>query len=334
MLARAAVCLGLSLLPAIGADWSPRLAAQYLDSRQKDWFAWPRANAGAKPCISCHTGVTYLMARPALRKALGEETPTIYETGLLASLRSRLDKKEPADSPGLGVESIFAARFLATADAYDRMWALQVREGAAKGSWNWFSLNQDPWEMPESRFFGAALAAMTVPAKDQDRPGARELAAYLNREQAAQSLHNRLMALWASASFPEALPEAARRAVIDEVWKKQQDDGSWTMASLGPFKPHEHAPSAEGASAYATAFAAYVMQQAAGDPASPKLARALAWLRGRQDPECGCWQAVSMNERYESASIPYKFMADAATSYAVLALLAQKNASASMPPAY
>src|SRR5450759_839965 len=154
MLARAAVCLALSLLPAGGADWNPRLAAQYLDSRQKEWFVWPRANAAAKPCVSCHTGVTYLLARPALGKALGEDTPTVYETGLLASLRSRMDQKEPAAAPGLGVESILAARFLATGEALERMWALQVREGAAKGAWNWFSLDRDPWEMAESRFYG------------------------------------------------------------------------------------------------------------------------------------------------------------------------------------
>src|SRR5260370_7416492 len=108
MLARAAVGLALSLLPAGAADWNPRLAAQYLDSRQKDWFVWPRANAGAKPCVSCHTGVTYLLARPALRQALGEDTPTVYETGLLASLRSRIDLKEPVASAGLGGESLLA----------------------------------------------------------------------------------------------------------------------------------------------------------------------------------------------------------------------------------
>src|SRR5450759_4069394 len=143
MLARAAVCLALSALAAGGADWNPRLAAQYLDSRQKEWFDWPRANAAAQPCVSCHNGVTYLLARPALGKALGADPPTVYETGLLASLRSRIGQKEPAASPGLGVESIFAARFLATGEALERMWALQVREGAAKGSWNWFSLDRD-----------------------------------------------------------------------------------------------------------------------------------------------------------------------------------------------
>jgi squalene-hopene/tetraprenyl-beta-curcumene cyclase len=323
MLARAAVCFGLSVLAVPGADWNPRLAAQYMDSRQKEWFAWPRANAAAKPCVSCHTGVTYLQARPALRKALGEQVPTEYETGLLASLRTRLDKKEPAASPGLGVESILAARFLATADAYDRMWALQIHDGAAKGAWNWFSLDDDPWEMPESRFYGAALAAMTMPAKDHGRPEARELLAYLHREQAGQPLHNRLMLLWASAGFPEVLPKDERRALGDEVWKKQQADGSWTMESLGPFQPHAHAPRQTGGNAYATAFAAYVMQQSGGDTANSGLALALSWLAARQDSECGCWQAVSMNKEYPAGSMESRFMTDAATSFAVLALLAR-----------
>jgi squalene-hopene/tetraprenyl-beta-curcumene cyclase len=336
MLFRAVVGLVVSLVSAWGADWNPRLAAQYLDSRQKEWFVWPRANAAAKPCVSCHTGVTYLLARPALRRALGEDTPTVYETGLLASLRSRVQLREPANSPGMGVESVLAARFLGTPDAYDRMWALQEREGAAKGSWNWFNLNQDPWEMPESRFYGAALAATAIPAQDRGRPEARALAAYLGREQAAQSLHNRLMLLWAASSgFPEVLPEAARRALVDEVWSRQQADGSWKMDALGPFQAHAHAPRAGGGSAYATAFAAYVLLQASGGGANPKLARALAWLRVHQDPECGCWQSVSMNEAYEPGSIPSRFMTDAATSFAVLALLeSQKNASAGPPPAY
>jgi squalene-hopene/tetraprenyl-beta-curcumene cyclase len=299
-----------------------------MDSRQKDWFVWPRANAAAKPCVSCHTGVTYLLARPALRQALGEDAPTVYETGLLASLRSRIDLKEPAASPGLGVESILAARFLATGDAIDRMWALQVHEGAAKGSWNWFALDRDPWEMPDSRYYGAALAAMAVPAKDHGRPEAQELVAYLHRERASQPLHNRLMLLWASAVFPEVLPAAERRALVEEVWKKQQADGSWTIESLGPFPAHPKAPHTEGGSAYATAFTAYVMQQAGGDSSNPKLARALAWLRTRQNPECGCWESVSMNEKYEPDSIPVKFMSDAATSYAVLVLLGGGTPSA------
>ena len=57
---------------AFGADWSPKLAAQYLDARQKEWFAWPQAASPDGPCVSCHTGLSYLLARPVLRRVLSE----------------------------------------------------------------------------------------------------------------------------------------------------------------------------------------------------------------------------------------------------------------------
>jgi squalene-hopene/tetraprenyl-beta-curcumene cyclase len=324
MLGRAAVCCSLwlfSLAPAVAGDWSPRLAAQYLDNRQKEWFDWPTANANAKPCISCHTGMTYLLARPALRGALGEASPTTYETGLLASLRSRVDKRDPPAGPGLGVETVFAARFLNSPEAMDRFWALQIKDGAGKGAWNWFSLELDPWEVPDSRFYGAALAAMSIRPADQGRPEARELVAYLHRELASQPLHNRLMLLWASTRFPQVLDAADRRAIVEQVWKAQQRDGSWTNEAMGPFATHAAAPDGKGSNAYMTAFATYVMRQAADDPGNPKLKRAMDWLRNHQDPMSGAWQAVSMNKEFPAGSQQAKFMSDAATGFAVLALL-------------
>ena len=118
----------LTAAPALAEDWNPRLAADYLDSRQKEWLAWKPANPPGGPCISCHTNATYLLARPVLRKALGEKQPTEYETALTAALRSRVDKreakdiypafaKEPLASQSLGAEAIHAALFLALEDA-------------------------------------------------------------------------------------------------------------------------------------------------------------------------------------------------------------------------
>src|SRR5205814_1623459 len=77
---------------ASAGDWNRQGAAEYLDARQKAWLAWPAANGNGVPCVSCHTGMPYLLARPALRQALGESGRTAYETALLDSLRSRLDK--------------------------------------------------------------------------------------------------------------------------------------------------------------------------------------------------------------------------------------------------
>src|SRR5688500_15267308 len=143
----------------LSADWNPELAARYLDGRQKEWFSWKPAMSADGPCVSCHTGMTYLLARPALRRRLKESQPTMYEVGLLDRLRAKVGEK-PAG--GLqGVETIFSAMFLSREDvtktmsahsqkAFDQLWALQARDGASKGGWRWYAANLDPWENTES----------------------------------------------------------------------------------------------------------------------------------------------------------------------------------------
>ncbi len=332
-----------AVLPAFSAGWDARLAANYLDSRQKEWFAWKVAAAPGGPCVSCHTGATYLAARSALRGALRETAPTEYETGLLNGLRARVAKTEAKDehaAQGLGVEAIFSALFLSAEDnsrgglstetrqAFDRLWALQAGEGQNKGAWEWFSLKLDPWEMPHSRFYGAALAALAVantPAEYRAKPEvAVKIAAlgdYLRREQAAQPLHNRLVLLWSAAGIPEVLPKQARMDLIEEVWRLQRDDGGWSTESLGPWAKHDAAPPAEGSNCYATALAAFVLQKAGVRRTDPRLQRALTWLRSHQDRETGAWPASSMNKVYPPGSMQVRFMQDAATAYAALALI-------------
>jgi hypothetical protein len=137
----------------------------------------------------------------------------------------------------------------ATRQALDRVWSLQIREGKAQGAWPFFELDLDPWETNgESPFFGASMATLavgTTPAGYRKQPEIRQrigdLTAYLLREQEAQPLHNRLMALWASTKLADVLTEPARQSILGEVWRKQQADGGWTSESLGPWKKREAA---------------------------------------------------------------------------------------------
>jgi len=297
--------LTLLIVPsAFCGDWNKKLAAEYLDSRQQEWFAWKSANAGGHTCVSCHTSMTYLLARPALRKSLGEGEATRYEKGLLDSLRGRVDKmtvkeafpngKEPHASEFFDVEAIFAAWFLAQEDrgrdalspatkqAFDRIWSLQLRDGKAAGSWTWNEFDLSPWEIPDSQFYGAALAALATgitPASYREQPDVKQrvaaLTAYLQREQAKQSLHNRLMLLWAATEAKGLLPDAARKDLIAEVQKKQEADGGWALESLGPWPKHPHAPAAVGSNSYATAFTAFVLQKAGVKRTNPTLTRSL-----------------------------------------------------------
>ena len=77
---RLAALLILAVAPAFCADWNAQLAEQYLDARQQAWIAWPMAMHSGVACVSCHTGLPYLLSRPALRKAMGDQAgPTLYE---------------------------------------------------------------------------------------------------------------------------------------------------------------------------------------------------------------------------------------------------------------
>jgi len=53
----------------------------------------------------------------------------------------------------------------------------------------------------------------------------------------------------------------------------------------------------------------------------PELMRAFDWLRSHQNRQFGYWTAESMNKPYEPDSMPVRFMQDAATSFAAMALL-------------
>ena len=78
----------------------------------------------------------------------------------------------PKTSESRGVESVMNALILATRDASDgvlsddarlafsNMWALQFKAGELKGAWAWLNFHYEPWEGPDSGYFGAALAAI------------------------------------------------------------------------------------------------------------------------------------------------------------------------------
>ena len=342
------VAIGVGSLSAFGGDWNKQLAADYLDARQKAWFEWraPKNDPGG-PCVSCHTGITFLQARPALRAALHQTEPSVYEKGLHEAIANRLDNekpgrmfpghvKEPMASQAAGVDTVVSAFSMSIASsssgeftkALDRMLLTQIKEGDSRGGWAWFHLGESPWEAVESNFFGASLAAKALdvaPAAYRERQDVRErvadLESYLKREFASQPLHHRLFLIWVSSGIGNAVPAAARQETRDEALQKQQKDGSWTIASLGPWKSRGNVSDDDGSDCYATAIATLAMQRVN----SPAAKRGTAWLRSHQDAASGAWPAKSMNKKFPPDSMMVNFMTEAATSYAVLALLETEN---------
>jgi hypothetical protein len=121
--------------------------------------------------------------------------------------------------------------------------------------------------------------------------------------------------------MPSVLSAEAKRAIVDEVLKKQQRDGGWSLDALGPWSEHPSAPASldrAGSNSYATAFTAYVLREARAGGA--RTDAALAWLRSHQDRTTGAWPAASMNKTYPPGSMEEKFLQDAATGFAAAVL--------------
>jgi squalene-hopene/tetraprenyl-beta-curcumene cyclase len=322
---------------SVRAEWDPALAARYLDARQQAWFDWKTAQSSDGPCVSCHTGMTYLLARPVLRRSLHETGPTTFETGYLNRLRTKMNK--PAEGALGTVEAVMSAMFFSRDDAratmsshskqaFDRLWEQQHSGGSNKGGWQWYEANLDPWENHESGYYGASLVALalgqTPDSYRQDAAvgdHASALTAYLTNPVAPPRLHDRLALLWASATNPGLLSDASRQTLIAEAFSKQEPDGGWTLAGLGPWMAHADPPPSTGSHAYATAFTAFALQRAGVRASNPGLAKAIGWLRSRQDPVTGAWPAVSMNKRYPDGSMMSLFMQDAATAFASIVLV-------------
>ena len=357
-------CSKPTVAPATPTTWNARAAAAYLDSRQSWWQSWPTAKRDHETsCVSCHTAVPYALARPALRVALHEQRVTAAEQRLVDNVTKRVrlwneiepfypDQKNglPKTSESRGTEAILNALILATRDAQagkgsdegraalGNMWQLQFRNGDIAGAWAWLNFHLEPWESGDATYFGAALAAIAVGTEPdgyatradmQDR--VRPLRDYLTKRLATQTLFNRVTLLWASGKLPGLLSDRERQSIIDEAGSKQLADGGWSLQSLGQWKRADGSLADTASDGYATGMIAYALQQSGSAPTEPRVAKALAWLERHQDRASGRWVASSLNKRRDPASDIGKFMSDAATAYAVLALT---QAHASPPSQY
>ena len=335
------VCFATALSAADpGATWNAKSAAAYLDGRMEWWTTWKTAARDRDTfCVSCHTVAPYAVGRPALRAAVGEQAPSATERKLIDNVARRVrlwnevepyypdaTRGVPKTSESRGTEAILNALVLKRyqspdlAKALDNMWSLQVREGDGAGSFPWLQFHNAPWE-GDSQYYGAALAAIAAGVDAASSPSAKMLAGYLLRERDRQVPVNRVMLLWASAEMSGLLTSAQRDALVNETLAKQQPDGGFSLSNLvGGWQRHDNTPLETASDGYATGLIAYVLQRAGVPRGKPELQRALEWLAGHQQAADGRWLAYSLNKQRDLQTDVGKFMSDAATAYAVLAL--------------
>ncbi|MGC2487259.1 MAG: hypothetical protein WA412_01100 [Candidatus Sulfotelmatobacter sp.] len=251
-----------------------------------------------------------------------------------------------------GTESVLNALILANHDsqsgqlsddtraAFENMWALQQTTGENKGSWLWLQFDQEPWEANDSNYYGATLAAMAVGTAPGNYAAAPEiqdnlasLREYLNRERAGQSTINRVFLLWASTKLPGILAPEEQKAIIHEILSKQQSDGGWrlasiawrwngwTLTSLENMWLREDGTPIEGKSdGVATSLMILALQDAGVPRDNAQVRHGVSWLMGNQNATDGSWPASSVNKQRHKSSDTGRFMSDAATAFAVIAL--------------
>jgi squalene-hopene/tetraprenyl-beta-curcumene cyclase len=334
--------------PIAGAPpWSPRAAAAYLDSRLAWWVDWPHACRDDHTfCVSCHTVVPYAMARSSLREDLEERAPSWIENTVLENVTKRVRTWAAVDPfyggmhtvESRGTESVLNTLILAsygtaldalsspTQLAFDHMWAQQLKAGADAGSWPWLQFQNAPWE-GYSQYYGATLAAIAVgraPVSYRSVPETQArmslLRGYLVRHYPSQILMDRVMLLWASANWPELLTPAQQGSIADEALSKQQGDGGFSLSSfIGAWQRRDGTPLETRSDGYATGLVALALREGGVSRDRPQLRRGIAWLTQNQDQE-GRWLAYSLNKQRDLNSDVGRFMSDAATAYAILAL--------------
>jgi squalene-hopene/tetraprenyl-beta-curcumene cyclase len=148
------------------------------------------------------------------------------------------------------------------------------------------------------------------------------LSEYLQREQAGQSLLNRVVLLWASTKIPGLLKPEQQKSIVDELLSKQQADGGWSASSLvlSSWKRRDSTALPSVSDGYGTGLVSFVLEQTGLTRKSAQLKRGLAWLAQNQDKDTGLWAATSLNKQRDPASDAGRFMSDAATAFAVMAL--------------
>jgi squalene-hopene/tetraprenyl-beta-curcumene cyclase len=280
-------------------------------------------NAQAR-CISCHTVIPYVLARPVLRRLLGEQTPTANETRILETVRSRVrshrnkepfyDHNDDKKVESAGVEAVLNAFVLThhDADAKAQQPAAETKAAIAQlweaqrsdGAWNWLNFGLEPYEAPDAVFHGATVAAMalgtaagSLASDDTDGQARLErLRSYLRANVQTQRLFNRTWALLAASRLDGMLTAEERLAIAGELQSRQRPDGGWSLADLGTWRwsrqdapfaaPGETDPVLLSASdGYATGLAVYALRESGLAAGKPAIAHGQAWLRTHQATE-------------------------------------------------
>ena len=309
-------------------------------------------------CLSCHTSVSYALGRPALRHVAGEDRPTAHESAAaragpapgraLGRARHARGSASPTTSTSGRRSNRGAPRRSSTPWSWPGTTAAAASPPRAIRPGRPSAISGRPSTRTARKpARGTGSTSGSVPGRparpllrgDARRhrrrhgPRVSQGRGRRDRERAStgsagtsasqlekQNLHNRLFALWASTAIDGLLTADQRQQIIEQVLAKQQENGGWSLSSLVDCKRQDGTPQETGSGRLRHG------PGAARPPArrrSPRISPPSAgdW-RGSApiSSRTGNWVGVSLNKRRDPKTHVGKFMSDAATAFAILAL--------------
>ena len=302
---------------SFAAEFSAERAARYLDTAA---LHWQQANN----CVTCHTNMGYMFARPALSSTLKDsgEVRAFFEEHVTTRWKTEAPRpvQSVAVAAGLTFNDVQTTGKLhpTTRKALDLMWTTQRNDGG----WDWPQCGWPPMEVDEH--YGVTLAALAVGLAPGDYAtseaavkGLAKIRTFLENNP-PESLHHRAMIAWASVRVTGLMNVEEQRTVINELLSRQLVDGGWSTPGLLSDwqdlkrldgKPHDTTTS----DAYATGFA-IVVARSLGQPISdPHLTSGIDWLLNHQRIS-GKWFTRSAAKDSEH------YLSNFGTAFAVLAL--------------
>jgi squalene-hopene/tetraprenyl-beta-curcumene cyclase len=295
--------------------FSAAKAGEYLDGVG---IGWTRD----RKCITCHTNMPYLTARPLIKGDEWKEVRAFLEKDVAdwsSGGKPRGDTYVVATAFALAFNDAQQTGKLhaATKAALDRMWTVQEKSGA----WNWLKCDWPPLEHDD--YYGATLAALAVgyapgdyAKTDAAKAGLEKLKAYL-KTTPPPDLHHTAMLLWASIKLDGLMTTDEQKKAREALKAKQRKDGGWSLPSLGSYtrRNKEKTPNDPNAESdgYGTGFVTFVLVQSGMNPADPVVEAGVTWLKANQRAS-GRWYTRSLNN--DKAH----YITHAGTAFAVLAL--------------
>ncbi len=350
---------GASEVPA----WSKPEAASYLARRTSAWLTWGGSARGAgTACISCHTGLPLTLSLAALSRSNSLNVAVTADAQLMGDVRKRVQDWAAIESAtggqngtaqcfytdkmpsSLGTESVMNAVALADYDhsrgrvmlgattrlALEYMWQQQQ----PNGSWQWLEFGLSPWEH-DGVYYGASLAALAVGLagphyyhNSSVQPKVSVLKRFLHTGFDKARLHDATVCLLASTYLPGLVTKPERDELVKRLELAENADGGWSLHSLGTVGSQQSQwsnpgtyPSNSVSDGYATGLVIWTLKRLRLPGTAPTIERGIQWLVTHE--QHGSWPADYINGLRDPHTMEGRFMRDASSGYAVLALQAR-----------